>query len=276
MPYLPVSQSSTNPVELYYEDHGSGRPVVLIHGWPLSSASWEKQVPALLAAGYRVIAYDRRGFGLSSKPSSGYDYDTFAADLGTLLERLNLEDVALIGFSMGGGEVARYVGKHGKGRVTRAGFLGAIPPFLLKTDDNPEGADKATFDGLQAGLRADRYATVEGFFANFFNVDKLGGTRISDAAVRASWNVAAQSSAIAMIDCVSAWLTDFREDLKKFDIPTLIIHGEEDRIVPYAISGKKTAAAIPGSKLLAIPEGPHAVNWTHAEEVNAALLEFLK
>ena len=276
MPYLTVGKENSGSIDLYYDDHGSGKPVVLIHGWPLSGRSWEKQLPALLEAGYRVVTYDRRGFGDSSKPTSGYDYDTFAADLHALITKLDLRDAALVGFSMGGGEVARYLGTHGSERVRKAAFLAAIPPFLLKSADNPEGVDGGIFDGIKKGIAADRPAFLSGFLSNFYNVDVLKGKRISDEWVRLSWNIAAMASPKATLDCVSAWLTDFRKDLAKIDVPTLVLHGDSDRIVPLEASAKRTHDAVKGSRYVVVKDGPHGLNWTHADEVNRALLDLLR
>ena len=276
MPYVAVGRENSGDIELYYEDHGSGKPVVLIHGWPLSGRSWEKQTAALIEAGYRVVTYDRRGFGESSKPTFGYDYDTLAADLHALLTDLDLRDAALVGFSMGGGEVARYVAKHGTERVGKAAFVAAIPPFLLKTADNPEGVDAPVFDGIRKGLAADRPAFLAGFLQNFYNVDVLGGKRVSDELVRLSWNIASEASPAGTLACVSAWLTDFRKDLSRFDLPTLVVHGDSDRIVPLEVSGRRTHAAVQGSKLVVLKDAPHGLNWTHAEELNRALIAFLK
>ncbi|WP_410209558.1 alpha/beta fold hydrolase [Aquirhabdus sp.] len=262
-------------INLHYEDLGSGKPVVLIHGWPLSGASWEKQTAALLAAGYRVITYDRRGFGRSTQPSTGYDYDTFASDLNKVLTKLDLHDVTMVGFSMGGGEVARYVGTYGTERVAKAVFIGAVPPYLQKADDNPEGVDGSVFKDIQQGLRADRPAFLAGFLKDFFNVDVLGGVSISDEVVQYSWNVAVAASPKGTVDCVAAWGTDFRKDLARFTIPTLVIHGDSDRIVPLDISGAKTHKAIKDAKLVVVKDAPHGLIWTHADQVNAALLEFL-
>ncbi len=275
MPYINVGQENSGPIDLYYEDHGAGRPVVLIHGWPLSGASWEKQVPALLAAGHRVITYDRRGFGQSSKPTTGYDYDTLTADLHQIITKLDLRQCALAGFSMGGGEVARYIGKYGTERVSHAAFLAAIPPFLLKTADNADGVDNSVFDGIKQGLTADRPAFLAQFLQNFYNVDVLRGKSISDEVVRLSWLIAAGASPTATLDCVSAWLTDFRGDLARITVPTLVIHGDGDRIVPFAVSGKRTHEAIAGSRLVVIEGGPHGLNWTHGERVNQELVAFL-
>ena len=275
MPYITVGKENSGDIELYYEDHGSGKPVVLIHGWPLSGRSWEKQLPVLLHGGYRVITYDRRGFGESSKPISGYEYDTLADDLHKLITELDLRDVTLVGFSMGGGEVARYLGTHGSERVTSAVFMSAIPPFLLKTPDNPEGVGGGVFEGIETAIDADRPAFLSQFLANFYNVDVLGGKQVSNEAVQLSWNIAAGASPKATLDCVSAWLTDFRNDLKNIDIPTLVIHGGADRICPLAATGKRTAALVKGSKLVIIEDGPHGLNWTHAEKVNKELVAFL-
>ena len=276
MPYVNVGQENSGSIDLYYEDHGSGKPIILIHGWPLSGRSWERQVSVLLAAGYRVITYDRRGFGDSSKPTSGYNYDTFTEDLHMLVTKLDLQDVALAGFSMGGGEVARYIGTYGSERVRKAAFLASIPPFLLKTPDNPGGMDGSAFDGIKAGLAADRLAFLTTFFANFYNVDVLGGKRVSDQAVQFSWNIAAGASPEGTLDCVSAWLTDFRKDLARIDVPTLIVHGDADRILPIEVTGKRTNELVKGSRFVIIKDGPHGLNWTHAEQVNKELLEFLR
>ncbi|HKA25081.1 MAG TPA: alpha/beta hydrolase [Candidatus Eisenbacteria bacterium] len=273
---MTVGQENTTPIDLYYEDHGSGKPVVLIHGWPLSGASWEKQTAALLAAGFRVITYDRRGFGKSSQPATGYEYDTLAADLSKILNLLDLRDVTLVGFSMGGGEVARYLGTYGAERVAKAAFVSAVPPFLLKTADNPQGVEQSVFDGIQKGIAADRPGFLAQFLSNFYNADVLGGKLISDEAVKASWTVAVGASAQGTHDCVKAWYTDFRKDLPKMGVPTLVMHGEADRIVPFAISGALTAKAVPGAKLVAVKDGPHGLTWTHAEQVNAELLSFLR
>jgi len=275
MPYVTVGKENSGDIDLYYEDHGSGDPVVLIHGYPLSGASWEKQIPALLAAGHRVITYDRRGFGKSSQPTAGYHYDTFAEDLRKLVTHLKLRNFALVGFSMGGGEVARYIGRHGSKGVTKAVFISSVPPFLLKTADNPEGVDASVFAGIQKAVAADRYTFFTEFFKNFYNTDLLLGKRISEPAVQASWNVAASASATASLACVPTWHEDFRKDLTRVDVPTLVIHGDADRIVPLAASGQRTATLIKGARLHVIKDGPHAVNWTHADEVNTELVNFL-
>jgi non-heme chloroperoxidase len=275
MPHITVGQENSGNIELHYEDHGSGKPVILIHGWPLSGRSWEKQVPVLLEAGYRVITYDRRGFGDSSKPSFGYDYDTFAEDLHSIMTELDLRDVTLVGFSMGGGEVARYLGTYGSDRVSKAVFMAAVPPFLVKTADNPTGVDASVFEGIKKAIAADRPAFLSQFLANFYNVDVLGGKQISDEVVRLSWNIAALASPKGTLDCVSAWVTDFRKDLARIDVPTLVIHGDADRILPLAATATPTHEAVKGSRLVVVKGGPHGLNWTHAEEVNRELLNFV-
>jgi non-heme chloroperoxidase len=275
MPYVNVGEENSGSIQIYYEDHGTGRPVVLIHGYPLNGHSWEKQIPALLDAGHRVIAYDRRGFGASSQPTTGYDYDTFAADLNGIMDVLDLRDVTLAGFSMGTGEVTRYLGRYGSARVRNAALLGPIPPFLLKTGDNPEGVDQSVFDGLLAAARADRYAYFKDFFDNFYNVDKFRGTRISDQAWQASFNVAAGASAYASVACIPTWLTDFRADLPKIDVPVLVMQGTEDRILPIDSTGRRLPGLIKDVRLIEVDAGPHNIGWTHADQVNRALLDFV-
>jgi len=275
MPYIHVGKENSSDIDLYYEDHGSGDPVVLIHGYPLSGASWEKQLPVLLAAGHRVITYDRRGFGNSSQPTTGYNYDTFADDLHKLIGHLKLKNFTLVGFSMGGGEVARYVGKFGSKGMNKAVIIGGVPPFLLKTQDNPEGVDGSIFEGIQKAVAADRYAFFTDFFKNFYNSDVLMGKRISESAVQASWNVAASASATASLACVPTWHEDFRQDLARIDVPTLVIHGDSDRIVPIHAAGARTAKLVKDARFYVVKDGPHAVGWTHAEEVNHELVTFL-
>jgi non-heme chloroperoxidase len=277
MARVTVGEENGAPIEIYYEDRGSGQPVVLIHGWPLSSRSWEYQVPALVDEGYRVITYDRRGFGASTQTWEGYDYDTLAADLHKLLEHLDLVDVTLVGFSMGGGEVARYVGTHGKQRVTKAVFASAVPPFLYKSTENPDGGiDDALLTAFHDGIRNDRLAFVDQFVTNFFSV--AGRTDLVSPQLRA-YNVAiaAGASPKGTLDCTTAFTkTDFRDDLKRFTIPTLVIHGDTDAIVPFEVSGKRTAEAIEDSKLVVLRDAPHGANVTHADEFNAELLVFLR
>jgi non-heme chloroperoxidase len=275
MPYINVGTENSSNIDLYYEDHGSGKPVVLIHGYPLSGASWEKQVPVLLNAGHRVITYDRRGFGKSSQPTTGYNYDTFAEDLHKLVTHLKLQDFTLVGFSMGGGEVARYLGKYGSKGVSKAVILSGVPPFLLKTADNPEGVDGSVFEGIQKAVVADRYGFFTDFFKNFYNTDLLLGKRVSEQAVQASWNVAAGASATASLACVPTWHEDFRKDLGRIDVPTLVMHGDADRILPITASGRPTAKLIKGSRLVVVKDGPHCIIWTHADQVNSELLNFL-
>ncbi len=275
MPYVTVGKENSGDIQLYYEDHGSGAAVVLIHGYPLNAASWEKQVPVLLNAGYRVIAYDRRGFGRSSHPATGYNYDTFAEDLHKLIKHLGLRDFSLVGFSMGGGEVARYAGKYGTKGMSKAVIIGGIPPYLLKTAENADGVDEAVFKGIEQAVAADRYAFFTEFFKNFYNTDVLLGKNISEQALQASWNVAASASATASVACVPTWHEDFRADLAKLDVPTLVIHGAADRIVPIDASARRTARMVPGARLYEVKDGPHNIAWTHADEVNRELLNFL-
>jgi non-heme chloroperoxidase len=275
MPQLSVGTENSQNINLHYEDHGRGRPVVLIHGYPLDGTSWERQERDLLAAGYRVISYDRRGFGRSSQPTVGYDYDTFAADLAALIQHLDLHDLVLVGFSTGTGEVTRYLGTYGSARVRKAALLGAIPPFLLQTDDNPEGVDGQVFKDVKAAITADRYAYFKDFLDNFYNTDVLGGSRISEQAWQASFNVAAGSSPFASYACVDSWLTDFRSNLPTIDVPVLVVHGTEDRILPIAATAARLPALVKDCRLVTVEGGPHNIAWTHPEQVNTALLEFL-
>lgn len=276
MPYVNVGKENSGNIDLYYEDHGSGKPVVLIHGYPLSGASWEKQLAVLLDAGLRVITYDRRGFGQSSKPATGYNYDTFADDLHKLVTQLRLHDFALVGFSMGGGEIARYFGRYKSNGVNKAVFISSVPPFLLKTPDNAEGLEAAVFDGIQKAVAADRYSFFTEFFKNFYNTDVLLGKRVSEQVVQSSWNVAVGASAIASFACVPTWHEDFRKDLAAINVATLVIHGDADRIVPFSASGQRTAKLVRGARLVVVKNGPHCITWTHSDEVNTALLDFLK
>jgi non-heme chloroperoxidase len=275
MPTFKVNADAQNPVEIYYEDHGSGKPVVLIHGWPLSGRSWEAQVPALIAAGYRVITYDRRGFGWSSQPWTGYDYDTLAADLHGLMTHLDLKDATLVGFSMGGGEVARYVATYGTERVTRTVFAGAVPPFLYKNADNPEGGlDDATIAQFKAGVVTDRMAFLDTFTNGFFSAG--GKLQVSEAQRVYARDIAAFASPKGTLDCIHAFsYTDFRADLVKINLPTLVIHGDSDAIVPLEVSGARTHKAIAGSRLHVVKGAPHGFNLSHAPEFNKALLAFL-
>lgn len=275
MAYITVGQENSANIDLYYEDHGSGQPVVLIHGYPLDGHSWEKQSAVLLDAGYRVVTYDRRGFGQSSQPTTGYDYDTFASDLNTILETLDLRDVVLVGFSMGTGEVGRYLGTYGSSRVAKAAFLASLEPFLLQTDDNTTGVPQAVFDDIEAAATADRFAWFDDFYKNFYNLDDTLGSRISEAAVRGSWNVAVSGSWFAASAVVSSWYTDFRADIPKIDVPTLILHGTGDRILPIDSTGRPFSKLLPEADYVEVDGAPHGLLWTHADEVNEALLAFL-
>lgn len=275
MPYVTVGEENSGAIEIYYEDHGRGEPVVLIHGFPLSGHFWEKQVWPLLDAGHRVIAYDRRGFGDSSRPAFGYDYDSFAQDLDILMETLDLRDATLVGFSMGTGEVTRYLSNHGSERVGKAALLAPIPPFLLKTPDNPVGVDRSVFEGIKKSIVADRPAYMKEFLDDVYNVDVLGGERISEQAWQLSFNVAVGASAKGTHDCVDAWLTDFRADLPRIDVPTLVVQGTEDRILPIDSTGRRLPDLIGDLRCIEVEGGPHNIGWTHPEEVNRALLGFL-
>ncbi|MDQ2660473.1 MAG: alpha/beta hydrolase [Actinomycetota bacterium] len=274
MPLITVGTENSAPIELYYEDHGEGQPVVLSHGFPLDGTSWEKQARALLEAGYRVITYDRRGFGRSSRPTIGYDVDTFTADLKTILDGLDLRDTVLVAFSMGTGEIARYLGTHGSDRIAKAAFLGSILPCLRKSADNPAGA-APDFDDLTAAATQDRFAWLAGFIENQYNYDELAGSRISEEAMRASWAVAISASWFATSAVIDTWLTDFRDDIAKFDVPSLIMHGTADRIVPIDASSRELAKRLPDAEYVEIEGAPHGLLWTHADEVNEALLAFL-
>ncbi|MBC7375141.1 MAG: alpha/beta hydrolase [Frankiales bacterium] len=277
MARITVGTENSTPIELHYEDHGAGRPVVLIHGWPLSGRSWEAQVPALVEAGYRVIAYDRRGFGDSSQPTTGYDYDTFAKDLDILLTELDLTDVTLIGFSMGGGEVVRYLGTYGDSRVKQAVLAGAVPPFLYKSEDNPDGGlDDATIEQFETGVKTDRPAFLDGFVEAFTSAgDKTD--LVSKPTKDYMWGIAAKASPKGTLDCIAAFgRTDFRGDVDKINVPTLVIHGDSDAVVPFEISGKRSAELIKNSTLHVVKGGPHGINASHAQEFNTAVLDFLK
>ena len=276
MPKITVGRENSADIELHYEDHGTGQPVVLIHGYPLSGRAWDRQIPVLLDAGHRVITYDRRGFGQSSQPVFGYDYDTLAADLAALLDRLDLRDAVLVGHSMGTGEVTRYLGVYGSTRVTRGVLVSPIPPFLLQTADNPDGLPQSLFDGFAAAAQSDMPAWMKSFLDNFYNADVLLGTLVSDQAYQASWNVAIGSSATAAVACVQAWATDFRGDLPKIDVPMLVVQGDADRVLPFEKTGRRLPGLIDDVQVVAIAGGPHAIAWTHADQVNTALLDFLR
>jgi len=275
MSFIKVGTENSTAIQLYYEDHGSGSPVVLIHGWPLNGASWEKQAAALLAAGHRVITYDRRGFGRSSKPAVGYNYDTLASDLDKVLSALNLSDVALVGFSMGSGEVTRYLGKFGAQRIRKAVLIGTLGPYLVKAADNPGGIDRSVFDGIKAAIAADRPAFLMEFLKNFYNYDLTGGKLVSERVLEDNWNVAVQASATGTLACVDAWLEDFRKDLPNNTVPTLILHGDADRILPPDACSRPQVKLIKNAKLIEIKDGSHGVLWTHAAEINRELVKFL-
>ncbi len=276
MSYVSVGEENGASIDIYYEDHGSGKPVVLIHGFPLSGRSWEKQVPALLDAGYRVIAYDRRGFGRSSQPVTGYEFDTFAQDLHRLIMKLDLRGVTLTGFSLGACEVAHYLGTYGSERVSGAIIIDGVPPFVVKAPDNPEGVDRSVFDEMVAAMKRDRLAYLSTFLAAFYNVDVLMGDRVSEEVVRDSWNIAAGASPIGTAESLLAGCADFRDDLSRIDVPTLVIHGDADRILPIEVTGMRTQKAIKGSQFVVVKGGPHGLCWTHAEQVNRELLRFLQ
>ena len=276
MPRVTVGRENSADIDIHYEDHGAGQPVLLIHGYPLSGRAWDRQVPALLEAGHRVITYDRRGFGQSSQPAVGYDYDTFAADLAALLDHLDVRDAVLVGHSMGTGEVTRFLGTYGSARVARGVLVAPIPPFLLQTSDNLDGVPQSVFDGFVEAAQSDTPAWMKGFLDNFYNVDTLRGTLISDQAYQASWNLATTASAVAAVACIPTWATDFRADLPKLDVPMLVIQGDADQVLPFDKTGKRLPELIDGVRLMVIEGGPHAIPWTHADEVNTALLDFLR
>jgi len=276
MPFVTVGRENSMPVELYYEDHGSGSPVVLIHGFPLSGRAWERQERALIAAGHRVITYDRRGFGKSSQPAAGYDYDTFAADLDNLVCALDLRGFDIAGHSMGGGEIARYLGTFGTERARRAAIISGVPPYLLKTPETPHGVPQEVFDQIEAALTTDRFAYFTEWNKSFFNLDETLGSRISTEAVRDAWRTAVGASPAGTLASVATWHTDFRADLARIDIPVLVMHGTADRILPIEACGPRTHELVRGSEYVAIEGASHGLCWTHADEVNAELLRFFK
>ncbi len=278
MGFITVGDENSTPIELYYEDQGAGQPVVLIHGYPLDGHSWERQTRDLLAAGHRVITYDRRGFGQSSKVGTGYDYDTFAADLNALLETLDLRDVVLVGFSMGTGELARYVATYGTARVAKLAFLASLEPFLVERDDNPDGVPQKVFDDIAAAARNDRYAWFTQFYRDFYNLDETLGSRISEDVVRANWNTATSSSPVAAYAVVSSWIEDFRDDteaVRAADLPTLILHGTADNILPIDATARRFRDLVPHAEYVEIEGAPHGLLWTHADELNETLLRFV-
>ncbi|MFG3600528.1 alpha/beta fold hydrolase [Micromonospora chersina] len=275
MPFVTVGTENSAPIDLYYEDHGSGQPIVLIHGFPFNGATWEKMSGPLLAAGYRVITYDRRGFGNSAQPAFGYDYNTFAADLDVLMTELDLRNAILVGHSMGTGEVTRYLGAYGSDRVNRAVLMAPLAPFLLKTADNPEGVDKSLFDGFQKAIIQDRFAYLTQFCDAFFNYSENKGKWVSEEAYRAHWQIGAQASAKGTYDCVDAWLTDFRGDLPNINIPVLIIQGDKDNVLPYPATGQRLQHMLPNCQMITLKGAPHGTPWTHPTEVNQAIMEFI-
>src|SRR3984957_921268 len=276
MSTITVGQENSSPIELYYEDHGDGPPVVLLAGWPLDSRSWEPQLAPLLQAGHRVILYDRRGFGQSSRPAAGYDFDTLAEDLHTVLTELDLRDVTLVGFSLGTGELARYVGSHGTERLRACVFIETLAPSFAKSAENPTGADQAVVDTVQQAISDDRFKWLTGLFGDLFNLDENLGHRISEETVRATWQAAADASPIATWACPPGWLEDFSRDITRIDVPTLILHGTADRILPIAGQGRRLHAALPDAHYVEIDGGPHVMAVTHAHEVNEQLLAFLR
>jgi non-heme chloroperoxidase len=270
-----VGRENTAPIDLYYEDNGSGRPVVLLHGWPLDSRAWEGQLPALVQAGHRVVTYDRRGFGRSSRPSSGFDFDTLAADLDAVLTALDLSDVALVGHSLGTGEVARYVGRYGTGRLRGCAMIESLAPSFAKSEDNPWGVDEAGVAAVQQTILDDRYAWLTGLMKDFLNLDDYLGTRVSEETVRAMWQAGADASPLATWACPVGWLDDYAQDITRFDVPTLIVHGTADRILPIDGQGRRLHAALPDARYVEIEGGPHVLGVTHHAELNRELLAFL-
>jgi non-heme chloroperoxidase len=271
-----VGRENSSSVELYYEDHGSGPVVVLLHGWPVDSRSWEPQVHPLLAAGFRVITYDRRGFGRSSRPTAGYDFDTLAADLDGLLTALDLHEVTLIGFSLGTGELARYIGTFGTDRLKGCVFIESLAPSFAKSGDNPEGVDEAGVAAVQQAILDDRFAWLTGLIGDFLNLDDYLGERVSEETVRAIWDAGADASPWATWACPPGWLEDFGTDIERIDVPTLILHGTADRILPIGGQGRRLHAALPDAQYVEIEGGPHVMCVTHAAEVNRELLAFLR
>lgn len=268
--------TTSDGTQIYYKDWGTGQPVVLSHGWPLSSDSWEAQMLFLASNGYRCIAHDRRGHGRSSQPWDGNDMDTYADDLATLIETLDLRDVVLIGFSTGGGEVARYIGRHGTARVAKVALVSAVPPFMLQTEDNPGGVPIEVFDGIRAGSLADRSQQYQDLADGPFFGANRPGSSVSKGVRDAFWRQGLQSGHRNAFECIAAFSsTDFRGDLEKFDVPTLVIHGDDDQVVPFSVGGQASAAMIDGAKLKVYPGAPHGITDTHKEQLGADLLAFL-
>jgi non-heme chloroperoxidase len=276
MPFVKVGVENSGDIKLHYEDHGSGKPIVLIHGFPLSGAAWEKQLGPLLEAGRRVITYDRRGFGYSSQPTVGYDYDTFTEDLNQLLTKLDLKQATLVGHSMGTGEVTRYLSKYGSERIEQAVLISPIPPFLLKTEDNPDGLDRSIFEGFQKKVVEDRFAYLNKFLTYFYGIGILKTNAVSEQAFQNSFIVASQASPKGTLDCIATWTTDFRQDLKNIRIPVLVIQGTADKILPFPLTGGRISDALPGCKVVPIDGAPHSLPWTQAQEINRELLAFIR
>ena len=276
MPYCTVANENGNDVNIYYEDFGTGEPVVLIHGWPLSHKMWEQQVAALIKGGYRVISYDRRGFGDSTQTWDGYDYDTLAEDLSKLLDHTGADGATLVGFSMGGGEVARYISKYGTSKLKKAVLMSSVTPYMSKSNDNPEGVDPSVFEGMLGGLTKNRPDFLKGFVKKFYNFDE-GKTDVTKENINYDWNIASMASPKGTVDCMKAFSgTDFREDLKKFDIPTLVLHGDSDNIVPIDVSGRLAHELIESSQLVILEGAPHGITVSHPKDVNRELIDFLK
>jgi pimeloyl-ACP methyl ester carboxylesterase len=275
MATITVGQENSTPIELSYEDHGAGPVVVLLHGWPVDSRSWEPQVHPLLDAGFRVVTYDRRGFGRSSRPATGYDFDTLAADLDAVLTHLDLREVNLVGFSLGTGEIARYVGTRGTERLARCVLIESLAPSFARSEDNPRGVDAAAVAGVQQAILSDRFAWLTGLLRDFLNLDEYLGKRVSEDAVRALWNAGAEASPEATWACPAGWLDDFSQDITRLDVPTLILHGTADRILPIDGQGRRLHAALPQARYVEIDGGPHVMALSHTEEVNRELLAFL-
>ncbi len=276
MPFVEIgNDDDSDSVDIYVEDYGRGQPVILIHGWPLSHRMWEHQIEALVDGGYRCIVYDRRGFGESAKPWDGYDYDTLASDLRAIIDGLELDDVVLAGFSMGGGEVARYFGNYGSEGIDKAMLIAAVTPFLMLTDDNPEGVDGANFEAMIEDIRKDRIAFLDGFGKKFVNWGMMSHL-VSEHQLNYAKTIASFASPRATTECVKSFgMTDFRDDLSEMSVPTLVIHGDADEICPLALCGERAAAMLPNGKLEVIAGGPHGLTFTHPKELNRLMLDFL-
>jgi non-heme chloroperoxidase len=275
MSTITVGRENTTPIEIYYEDHGSGSAVVLLSGWPLDSRSWEPQLLPLLQAGHRVVLLDRRGFGRSSRPTEGYDFDTLASDLDKVLTELDLRDVTLIGFSLGTGEVARYIGTYGTERLKACVFIESLAPSFVKSEANPKGVDEAGVEEVRKAILDDRAAWLTAILGDFLNLDDYLGDRVSKDTVHTMWNAGAGASSYATWACPLTWLDDYEEDIKRIDIPTLILQGTADRILSVEGQGRRLHAALPDAHYVEIDGGPHVMCVTHAKEVNQELLAFL-